>query len=108
MYASTIVVTIRYASFKTYNHQMKLENNTNLEEEIFKYAKLCFNKLWSLEPVRLIGLRVSDLSNNNDVQLSLFDENNKVITEKEIDKLIDDINKEFGSGTVFKGIKIEK
>ena len=108
MYASTIVVTIRYASFKTYNHQMKLENNTNLEEEIFKYAKLCFNKLWSLEPVRLIGLRVSDLSNNNDVQLSLFDENNKVITEKEIDKLIDDINKEFGSGTVFKGIKIDK
>lgn len=108
MYASTIVVTIRYASFKTYNHQMKFENNTNLEEEIFKYAKLCFNKLWSLEPVRLIGLRVSDLSNNNDIQLSLFDENHKILKEKEIDKLIDDINKEFGSGTVFKGIKIDK
>ena len=43
------------------------------------------------------------MSNNNDIQLSLFDENNKIITEKEIDKLIDDINKEFGSGTVFKG-----
>ena len=108
MYASTIVVTIRYASFKTYNHQMKLENNTNLEEEIFKYAKICFNKLWNLEPIRLIGLRVSDLSNNNDIQLSLFDENNKVITEKEIDKLIDDINKEFGSGTVFKGFNSVK
>ena len=108
MYAKTLVVTIRYASFKTYNHQIKFDNNTNLEEEIFKYAKQAFNKLWNLEPIRLIGLRVSDLSNNNDVQLSLFDENNKVITEKEIDKLIDDINKEFGSGTVFKGIKIDK
>ena len=103
MYAKTLVVTIRYASFKTYNHQIKFENNTNLEEEIFKYSKQAFNKLWNLEPIRLIGLRVSDLSNNNDIQLSLFDENNKVITEKEIDKLIDDINKEFGSGTVFKG-----
>ena len=48
------------------------------------------------------------MSNNNDIQLSLFDENHKIITEKEIDKLIDDINKEFGSGTVFKGIKIKK
>ena len=108
LYARTLVVTLRYSSFKTYNHQLKLENNTNLEEEIFKNAKIAFNKLWNLEPVRLIGLRVVDLSNNNDIQLSIFDENNKIITEKEIDKLIDDINKEFGSGTVFKGTKIRE
>ena len=103
MYARTLVVTLRYSSFKTYNHQLKLDNNTNLEEEIFKNAKLAFNKLWNLEPVRLIGLRVTDISNNNDIQLSLFDENHKVITDKELDKIIDNINKEFGSGTVFKG-----
>ena len=104
-YARTIVVTLRYSSFKTFNHQIKLQNNTNLEEDIFSNAKQAFNKLWNLEPVRLIGLRVTDMSNNNDIQLSLFDENNKIVTEKEIDKLIDDINKEFGSGTVFKGFK---
>ena len=114
MYARTIVVTLRYTSFKTYNHQIKLDNNTNLEEEIFKNAKLAFNKLWNLEPVRLVGLRVTDMSNNNDIQLSLFDENHKVITDKELDNIIDNINKEFGSGTVFKGYnnmkkeKIEK
>ena len=105
LYASTIVVTLRYSSFKTYNHQIKLLNNTNFEDEIFMYSKNAFNKLWNLEPVRLIGLRVTDLTGNNDIQLSLFEENNKVITEKEIDKLIDNINKEFGSGTVFKGVK---
>lgn len=103
MYASTIVVTIRYSSFKTYNHQIKFENNTNLEEEIFNYSKTAFNKLWNFEPIRLIGLRVTDFSKNNDIQLSLFDENNKVLKDKEIDKLIDSINKEFGTGTVFKG-----
>ena len=42
---------------------------------------------------------------NRAVQLSLFDENNKVLKDKEIDKLIDSINKEFGTGTVFKGFK---
>lgn len=114
LYARTIVVTLRYTSFKTYNHQLKLDNNTNIEEDIFKNAKLAFNKLWNLEPVRLIGLRVTDMSNNNDIQLSLFDENQKIITDKELDKIIDNINKEFGSGTVFKGYdnmkkeKIEK
>ena len=108
LYARTIVVTLRYSSFKTYNHQLKFDNSTNLEEEIFNKSKEAFNKLWNLEPVRLIGLRVTDMSNNNDIQLSLFDENNKVIKEKEIDKLIDSINKEFGSGTVFKGLKIDK
>ena len=108
LYARTLVVTLRYSSFKTYNHQLKLDNNTNLEEELYENAKIAFNKLWNLEPVRLIGLRVTDMSNNNDIQLSLFDENHKIITEKEIDKLIDDINKEFGSGAVFKGIKIKK
>ncbi|MBR2712367.1 MAG: DNA polymerase IV [Bacilli bacterium] len=103
LYAGVIVVTIRYASFKTYNHQIKLKNNTNSSEELYEYAKTAFNKLWNSEPVRLIGLRVSDLTTNNDIQLSLFDENNKVIKDKEINNLIEEINKEFGSGTVVKG-----
>jgi DNA polymerase-4 len=92
-----------FASFKTYNHQIKLKNNINTCEELFEYAKTAFNKLWNNEPVRLIGLRVSDLTTNNDIQLSLFDENNKVIKDKEINNLIEEINKEFGSGTVVKG-----
>ena len=105
MFAGVIIVTIRYASFKTYNHQIKLKNNINNEDEIFNTAKMAFNKLWNLEPIRLIGLRVTDISPNNDIQLSLFDENNKVINEKTIDDLIEKINKEFGEGTVFKGMK---
>ena len=103
LFAGVIVVTIRYASFKTYNHQIKLKNNINTSEEIFEYAKTAFNKLWNGEPVRLIGLRVSELSTNNDIQLSLFEENNKLIKDKEINNLIEEINKEFGSGAVVKG-----
>lgn len=105
IYAKTIVVTIRYSSFQTFNHQMKLVNSTNLSEEIFKYSKSLFNNLWNREPIRLIGLRVTDFSSNNDIQLSLFDENNKVIKDKEIDKLVDIINKKFGNETIKKGIK---
>ena len=107
-YAGVIVVTIRYRDFKTYNHQIKLKNNINDKESIFKYSKELFNKLWNYEPVRLIGLRVTDLSSNNDIQLSLFDENEKIIKEKEIEKLLDNINDKLGKDTVYKASLIEK
>lgn len=108
MNAGSLVVTLRYSSFRTYNHQIKLENYTNISEELFKYSKLAFNKLWNHEPVRLIGLRVTNLTSNNDVQLSLFDENNEVLKEKEIDNLIDKINQEFGSNIIQKGLNNSK
>ena len=107
-YAGVIVVTIRYKDFKTYNHQIKLKNNINDKESIFKHSKYLFNKLWNLEPVRLIGLRVTDLSSNNDIQLSLFDENEKIIKEKEIEKLLNNINDKLGKNTVYKASLIEK
>ena len=108
LYAGVIVVTIRYKDFKTYNHQIKLKNNINDKDSIFKHSKDLFNKLWNLEPVRLIGLRVTDLSSNNDIQLSLFDENEKILKEKEINKLLDDINEKIGKDIVYKASKINK
>jgi len=107
-YAGVIVVTIRYKDFKTYNHQVKLKNNINDKDTIYKYSKELFNKLWNYEPVRLIGLRVTDLSSNNDIQLSLFEENEKIIKDKEIDKLLEDINDKLGKDTVYKASLINK
>ena len=107
-YCGVIIVTIRYKDFKTYNHQIKLKNNINDKESLFKYSKSLFNKLWNYEPVRLIGLRVTDLSSNNDIQLSLFDDNNKVIKDKEIDNLLDKINDKLGKNSVYKGSSINK
>ena len=103
VYAGTIVVTIRYSSFKTYNHQIKLKNNTNTSTEIYEYAKEAFNKLWNKESVRLIGLRVTNFSVNNDVQLSLFDENEKILYKKETEKIISEINNKFGKNVINKG-----
>ena len=108
LYAGVIVVTIRYSNFKTYNHQIKLKNNINTYEDIYKYGKDIFNKLWDFEPVRLIGLRVTDLSKNNDIQLSLFDDNNKYIKDKEINSIIDKINDKIGKNSVYKGSKLNK
>lgn len=105
MYANTITVTIRNNDFKTVNHQEKTENSINLEEDIFEYSKKIFNKLWDNEPIRLIGLSASNFTDFNNYQLSIFDEN-KFETKKEIDDIIDKINKDLGKNIIFKGTKL--
>ena len=85
-----------------------MKNNINDKESIFKYSKELFNKLWNYEPVRLIGLRVTDLSSNNDIQLSLFEENERIIKEKELNELVDSLNDKLGKDIVYKASLIDK
>lgn len=108
MYSNVFIVTIRYSSFKTVNHQKKYTNNTNLEEDIFNYSKEIFESFWNKEPIRLIGLRAVSLSHNKNMQLSLFEENEKIIQKNETDDLIEELNKKFGSNIIFKGSNFPK
>lgn len=108
VYANTLVVTIRNYDFKTYNHQQKYLNGINLEDDIYEKAKELFNKIWDREPVRLIGLRVTDFTNSNNFQLSMFDNNNEVIRENETNKLIEELNSKLGANLIKKGNSVNK
>ena len=103
-YAGVLVVTIRYSDFKTYNHQIKLNNNINSYEEIYKYSKEIFNKLWNGEPVRLIGLRVDNLENKEEVQLSFFSNDTK---QEKIDNVLDDLKNKYGYNSITRAGKLE-
>lgn len=105
IYANTITVTIRNNDFKTVNHQEKTENSVNSLEDIYEYSKKLFNKLWDNEPIRLIGLSVSNFTEYNNYQLSIFDK--RIEEKKEIDEIIDRINKELGNNTIFKGTNLK-
>jgi DNA polymerase IV len=72
-YASVISVNIKDEYFKSNSHQRKLKNATNLSLEIYKEATILFNELWSKEPIRLIGIRLDQLSDNSNHQISLFE-----------------------------------
>ena len=102
LYANTVTITIRNNDFKTVNHQEKTENSINSVDDIFDVSKRLFNKLWDTEPIRLIGLSASNFTDFNNYQLSIFDEKN-IETKKEIDDLIDKINKDLGKNIIFKG-----
>ena len=106
VYATTLTVTIRNNEFKTYNHGHKYLNGFNIEDDIYEKSVELFNKSWQKEPIRLIGLRAGDFTDSNNYQLSLFEKN--MIEDKQIDQIINKINNEFGSNTIFKGNNLNK
>ena len=105
VYASNITVTIRNNEFKTYNHGHKYLNSINETEEIYQKAIELFNNIWKKEPIRLIGLRVTDFTDSNNYQLSLFEENKKVNNDIKTDEIINNINNKFGKNIIKKGVK---
>ena len=105
VYASTLMVTIRNYEFKTVNHQKKYTNSFCLTNDIYEKAKELFNEFWDKEPVRLIGLRATDFTNTNSVQLSMFDKNNDSYKEEQLQKIVDNINSKLGSSSVTLGVK---
>ena len=103
LYANTLVITIRNNEFKTYNHQEKYLNGMNLVEDIYEKSKSLFNQTWNKDPIRLIGLRVTDFTDSNNFQLSIFDKN--IISDEKIDDIVDKINESFGKNIIKKGTK---
>ena len=105
VYANTIIITIRNNEFKTINHQGKCINAINLTDDIFEKAKQLFLNIWDKEPIRLIGLRVTDFTSTNSIQLSIFDKNNDKHEKEQLQKIVDDINNKLGNSSVMLGVK---
>ncbi len=87
-----ISVKVRYADFETFNRQTSI-SFTNADDEIIPVVKDLFKKLYSSGMfVRLIGVKVSELTNVA-VQTNLFSD-----TEKKADlyKALDGVKDRFG------------
>ncbi|WP_442594737.1 DNA polymerase IV [Neobacillus sp. D3-1R] len=72
--ATTIGITIRYKDRKTVTRSKKLSNPFFKREEIFAAAKRLFLKHWTGDPVRLLGITSTDLTEHDHAvkQLDLF------------------------------------
>ena len=99
LYASTVALIFKTSDFVSYSHQIKLVNPTNVTEEIYKTCVSILDKGWRGEPIRLIGIRLSDFTHNNSKQISLFDEEKDINNDK-IQEVLDDITDKFGEGVI--------
>ena len=95
--AGCVSVKIRYPDFETTSRQTTIPYTSN-DDEIIPVAKDLFHKLYKKgTPVRLLGVRLSELTNNA-VQTNLFSN-----TEKKagLYKAIDDVKNRFGKYSVY-------
>lgn len=98
-YAKTIAIIIKNNMFKTYSHQKKLEEATNKNNIIYKEACELLKKAWKGEPIRLIGIRLADLTTSRDMQISIY--TNDIDTEDDkMQEVMDNINNKFGYSSV--------
>ena len=91
----TVHLKLRYFNFRTLTRSRTLPIYTALTEEIFTVAKTMLESTWDHQtPIRLLGVGVSHLVPEDQVQLSIWDvENEKKL---KVEKILDDLQKKFG------------
>lgn len=113
--AGMLSVEIKYHNFESCSHQCQLTRPTNSDQIIYHTAVELFRELWNHEPIRLLGIRSSKLTEEDEPeQLSIFDiqfEKKKTVTDKkreQLDKALDQIRAKYGENAVMRGSGLDK
>ncbi len=94
-----VSVTYRNLDFVTKSHQRKLKEATDVTDIVYKTAKELIAECWKGEPLRLIGISITDIDRDGFEQMSLFeDENSK--KRKKLDSTLDSIRGKYGNSSV--------
>ena len=101
-----IGVTFRNLDFVNKSHQKKLPEATDVTDIIFETAKQLIKESWHGEPLRLLGLSLSDIERDGFEQMSLFQDENKE-KRKALDSTLDSIRGKFGNSAVQRASTID-
>ena len=108
MLANVVNVQIKDKFFRVYSHQRKMDSPTSSTKIIFAEAKKLMYELYSKgTQVRLVGVRVDDLIDEQDKQISLF-ENKQNEKQEKIDNALDKLKEKYGYDFIKRGTDIEK
>lgn len=88
------------ADLVTYSHQMKIQTPTDCTNAIYECCKKLFDECWKGEPIRHLGVRVSDLSTADYIQLSMFEKDWE--KQRKVDRAIDQIRTKFGPDAIIR------
>ena len=97
---TSVSITFRTLDFRNRSHQTKLPNATDITDEIYRCAKQLFRESWKGEPLRLIGVAVTGLTEDDFEQLSLFEDPEKKEKSRKLDAALDAIRQKYGNDKV--------
>lgn len=103
--ANVVNVQIKTNEFKVLSHQRKLDFPTDSTKIIQEMAKKLLKEIYNNVPVRLIGVRVDQLVEKEQRQISLF-ENTENEKQKKIDSVVDKIKEKYGYETITRAGKM--
>ena len=92
----TVHLTIRYSDFTTVGKQQTRSSPTNQSDEIYRDAMAILDTFDLTQPVRLVGVRITNLTHNVD-QLPLFEKERKAAL---LAAAMDEANDRFGEFAV--------
>lgn len=98
--AQLVSVSLRTNEFFSASHQRKIYTPTDCTNEIHNVACELLDELWTGQPIRHLGVRVSELCRNDFIQLALFDNHSE--KQRAVDQAIDQIRLRFGSNAVIR------
>ena len=105
MLASVVNVGLRTSNFKDFSHQKKLDIATSNTKDIYSKAKDLLKEMYNGESIRLVSLRVDNLCNKDECQLTLFD-NKQNKKQQELDKTLDKLKEKYGYTSITRAGKL--
>lgn len=99
--AQVISVTVKTDEFVRYQIQRKLPAPIDETRELFQAAKGLFDEVWKKEPIRHIGIQLSELVPNDFYQLTFLDPKNRE-KEQRLDKTVDALRTRFGENALIR------
>ena len=104
--ATTVNVQLRNKDFVDHSHQKQLKYETSSTKEIIETAKEILKEMYNGESIRLVGVRVDNLENKEETQISFFSKDNEEKQEK-IDYVLDTLKSKYGYNSVTRAGKLE-
>ena len=104
---TTVSVQLRTKDFEDSSHQGKLIEATANTKDIYQKAKELLHQMYQTpKPIRLVGVRIDNLIEKEEKQLSLFQNENSKKQEK-LDKVIDSLKEKYGYQSVTRAGKLD-
>ena len=102
MTARVVTVSLRDASLGFYSHQRRLPAPTDNTDYLYTEVKRLFIEMWRKEPLRHLGVHLSELAGDEFCQMSLFDEPLQS-GKQALGKSIDQIRLAYGNESLVRG-----
>lgn len=101
-FGQVVAVSIRSFQLESMSHQRRLAHPTQSTRALFEVVEALFDEAWTGVPIRHLGVRVSDLTDQPFEQLSLFDRYDRT-KDANLDAAMDKIRKRYGEKILVRG-----